>query len=311
MSSQSWNSGSPVEDDDSAAVVVVAPPPLEVVPSPVVVDSCVVLTVVGSVGPRGPDFDINDRSAVCRDHGPRHRDPGLKRHHDVSHTVAAEFDLERAVAPIVPFGDDLELYECTAPMEVNVHADAKSFPESPAPGRAYFSELPNTLFVDASRGLLRYLLVHEATHQLLYTATELEADRSGDLPDWLNEGFAEYVAASTTQPPEPLLIEAGFPHNDYFTMHGRSDRPLSLSRTLALKNEDFIANSRSLEMYAQSYTLVHWCLHADAGAHREAMFAFLRDTFRGRSSPSRFKKELGLGRDFEEAWQRYALERAQ
>ena len=208
------------------------------------------------------------------------------------------------------FGADFELYECTHPMEVEIHADARSFPENAGGGRAYFWPEPNTLFVDASGGLERYALAHECTHQLLYTATQLEARRSGALPSWLDEGLAEYVAASTVLPPEPLALVPGFPHRGHFARFANSERPLSLARVLALQAPDFTGNSRRLEMYAQAYALVHWCLHADGGDHRAALFAWMREAFAGKSSPSTFKKDLGLERDFEELWLAYARDQA-
>lgn len=236
----------------------------------------------------------------------------LKTNLPLNEAVQVALDLERLyLAFYAAFGDDLALFECTAPMSVSIHADSKSFPESLGGGRAYFSQLPNVLFVDASLGLLRYELAHELTHQLLYTATELESKRSGALPAWLDEGFAEYVAASTVAAPEPIALELGFPNRQHFGSHGSASKPLSLSRTLGLQTPDFTAHTRASEMYAQSYTLVHWCLHADGGAHREDFFAYLRGAFEGRSSPTRFKKDMQLPRDFEERWQAYSASEAQ
>lgn len=236
----------------------------------------------------------------------------LRTNVELEEAVSTAIDMERFYLALYDlFATELGLYECTEVMYAQVHADQKSYPEPSSGAWAYFSQGPNVLFLNASQGLQRDMLVHECTHQIFHNVTELDRSFSGDMPAWLDEGLAEYIAASTFRPPQPLAFDPGFPNLNHFARHGTAKKPLSLSRVLALQTGDFVGNSRAFEMYAQSYTLVHWGLHADDGAHREAFFQCMRDTFQGRSSPSQIKKSLDLGKDFEETWQEYARVKAE
>jgi hypothetical protein len=204
------------------------------------------------------------------------------------------------------FAADLRLFEILEPMRVHVHADEGSYPESGREAGRYDPD-DDTLRIDASAGLDPGILAHEATHQLLHDTAVRERSYSGEIPGWLDEGLADYIAGCVVGPRGRLVVEPGRAHELRFRAHASAEKELSLSRVLNLTTEDFWASSRQDLKYAQACTLVHFCLHGEDGRHRAAFLDFLRDAYRGQASSTDFKKRLGARdeREFEAAWRRH------
>ena len=75
---------------------------------------------------------------------------------------------------------------------------------------------------------------------------------------------------------------------------------------LAFTESDFFTSSKADLKYAESYTLVQFCMHGDGGRHRERFVAFMRRTYLGQSSATQFKDAMGAGgRELEDAWLAY------
>ncbi len=220
--------------------------------------------------------------------------------------VELAFDLENLYASFFDLlARELRLFEQTEPMQVHVHADAASYPESGGEA-GYYAPDEGILRIDASSGLRQRLWVHEATHQLLDFTAVRERAYSGAIPGWLGEGLAEYIGWSARGVPGSLVLEPGWLAKERFTVHAEADRPYDLSRVLGFNEGDFRASSKRDLKYAQAYTLVHFCLHGDEGAHRDGFLEYLRGVYRGQGSSTDFKKALGVrGGDFEEAWTAY------
>src|SRR6185503_7432507 len=80
------------------------------------------------------------------------------------------------------FASELRLFDVVEPMPAEVHADAKSYPEIAGKRRAYFDDAAFTLQVDASGGLQRSDVFHEATHELLFFTSERTKASVGKIP---------------------------------------------------------------------------------------------------------------------------------
>lgn len=231
----------------------------------------------------------------------------LRTNLPLEQAVEIAIDLERFYEEFYSLWQEaLGLYECTERMQVHAHADSKSFPEGRGGSASYFDPGPNTLFLNASVQYRREVLSHEGSHQLFYNATRLDPAFSADFPAWLDEGIAEYLAAATVQPPAPFALVPGTTNLDHYASFINADRPLSLSRVLSLQLNDFHNNTKTYLMYAQSFALVHYCLHGEGGTLREPFLAYVRACIDGRSSPTAFKKVLEVDRYFEERWLEFA-----
>jgi hypothetical protein len=218
----------------------------------------------------------------------------------------ALLDLERLYRAFYELlGAELRLYEVCRPMSVNLHADRASYPETAGEAGRYDPGTDRVL-VDASRGLLFTTLAHEATHQLLQDTVFRERSGEGEIPPWLNEGLAEYVAASVAHAPN-LVFEPGRLEPRHFRAHAQSKDPFDVTRVLSFSTGDFDASSQRELKYAQAYTLVHFLLHGAEGRHRAGFLDFLRAVYAGKGSPTDLKRCLRLEwRELERAWHAYA-----
>lgn len=215
---------------------------------------------------------------------------------DAGTTLELVLDLERLYLAVYQlFGEELGLYEVCKPMNVALHASSASYPEAGAEG-GYYEIQTDTIHVNASSGLEWHLLAHEATHQVLQNALLGDEARTEELPAWLNEGLAEYVAAGTSHPGRTLVFRPGELRRDYFELHARTaarDR-LDPGRVLTLGPGDYRASTDRDLKYAQSYTLVHFLLHGEEQRYRPGLVDFLRAQGRGRKSSTELKKRLGI-----------------
>jgi PAS domain-containing protein len=202
-------------------------------------------------------------------------------------------------------GRELELYEVVEPMKAQVHAESGSYPEVSS-RTGYFSAGDNTLYVLEQGGATAGVIAHEATHQMLYnTAVKTKGGR-GAIPQWFNEGFAEYMAASRSGAEGRASYSLGARHERHFAVHRDAKKPYDFSRVLTFEAEDFSASSKADLKYAQAYTLVHFCLHGQGELHRRGFFEFLRGAYLGRSSMTDFKDALAIKeREFEPTWHEY------
>jgi hypothetical protein len=262
----------------------------------------------------GRSVPLERRIELARDWGSAWKLTSL--HYELTTNLPLEralelgLDLERFYHAFFElFGAELGLYEVCAPMKIHVHADRASYPEAAGENGRYEPAI-DTVVVDASRGLQLATLVHEATHQLLFVTAFKERGGHGEIPPWLNEGLAEYVACSVIGAP-PLVLEPGTPALHHFQAHAGSKSAHDLTRVLAFSTTDYQASDDPGLKYAQSYTLVHFLLHGEERSRRAGFFDYLRLVYAGRGSSSDLKKCLDADwKKLERAWSAYAAAQA-
>jgi len=217
-------------------------------------------------------------------------------------TLDLALELERLYAAFFALlGPELALREVCTPMRFHVHADRASYPESGGEVGRYDPDT-DTVVVDASTGLEPLTWTHEATHQLLSVTAFRERGAQGEIPPWVNEGLAEYVATGIVGGP-PLAFQAGLSCTRHFLLQQQSADAHDLKRVLAFSSTDFQAGGDRLLKYAQSYTLVHFLLHGEEGRHRAGFFAWLRLVYAGRGSTTELGKCLDVEwKPLERAW---------
>jgi len=228
----------------------------------------------------------------------------------LSEAVTAVLDMEGAYESFYQLlGRPLRFHELVDPLQAQVHADAKSFPEMLGDARSYYDHQGHVLLVNATGGFERGVVVHEATHQLLDACMQNTRSGRGDVPGWLNEGLAEYVRASTGGPPaRGLPVEGQF---DLARFREFAQSTFDLGRVLNLAADDFGSGAANSLRYSQSYTLVCWGLHGEGGQLRERFYGYLREACKGHSSSTAFKDELKLDeRAIEKSWAAFVQAKA-
>jgi hypothetical protein len=221
-------------------------------------------------------------------------------------SVACAIELELVYRAFFAwFAEHLPLYEPHEPMKAHIYASSSEFPEVSS-RRAYFEPSGNVLHVNAEGGLDLGALAHEATHQLLFNTSSNTRAALGAIPAWLDEGLADYMASCREGPAARAYYSLGKLNEQHFATHRKAEKPYGLSRVLTMNHGDFVASTNAALKYAQSYTLVHFCLHGQGDEQRERFYDFFRRAYAGKSSMTDFKDAIGVKeRDFEAAWGEY------
>jgi len=203
------------------------------------------------------------------------------------------------------FQQELRLYEVVEPMRAELHAQQKNYPGGSGRLGFYVPE-SNTLFANLSAGFAPDVLIHECTHALLHNTAELTPRALGVLPAWVDEGLSDYMSFARQGPLGAPQYAKATRGRWYFQLHAESPDPHSLARVLALNTADFAVSTHVGLSYAQSYTLVHYCLHGEEQALRPKFFEFLRRCYAGKASATDFKSALEVkAAPFEAAWTAY------
>jgi hypothetical protein len=204
------------------------------------------------------------------------------------------------------FRPELDLYEVVEPIAVHVHADNKSYPGGSG-RKGFFDPAANTVYADVSEGYALLILIHEATHALLNATAVRTKEALGNIPSWVDEGLADYMSFSRQGAfAHPSYTKAAS-GKGYFAMHADAPKPLTLARVLALTTPDYTLSPIIGLAYAQSFSLVHFCLHGGNSAYRAKFFEFMRRCYRGKSSSTDFKSALGITvKPFEAEWLQWA-----
>lgn len=257
----------------------------------------------------GAELTIAQRSERARDWPAAWRFTSL--HYEVTSTLPlvatldAQLDLERFYRAFQDWlGAELGLSEVLTPMKVELHGSRASYPAGLAPSGHYEPER-DTVYVPAPDGLDLRTLLHEATHQLLFVTAFRARGSTGEIPPWLNEGLAEYLAHSLVGT-APLVLERGLPCAAHFRALAEKGGANELEALLASRPEDFLAASGPGELYARAYTLVHFLLEGDGAAHRAGFLAYLGRVYAGAGAGRDLWKCLDLTpRALESAWREY------
>ena len=223
--------------------------------------------------------------------------------------VAIAIDLERFYGAFFELmGAEIEVSEVVVPLDVGVYGDSRSFPESVINRRAYFDPKTAQVVIDASAVEPRTSLIHEATHQLLHATAVNTRAGLGEIPGWVDEGLAEYLSASLRGEGGHARFDLGAIAEHHFTAHRDAKEPYDLPRVLQFASGDFLGSSRMDLKYAQSYTLVHFFLHAEQRRYRGKFFAFLKSAYAGSASTTDFKSVVDVPeKELEAAWKTHVL----
>jgi hypothetical protein len=201
-------------------------------------------------------------------------------------------------------------FHLAEPLAAQIHADRESFPESSG-SRGYYDRDARVLFVNAADGLDRGLMAHEALHQVLAACSVLAPGARGEIAPWLEEGLAEYFRATLKGPPGRMKYEEDSIDTISVRSQAHAQRAYTLNRVLSFATGDFLSTSRQDLKYAQSYTLVHFLMHADGRRWRPKFYDFLRGAWQGQGSSTDFEKALGAKSEaIEKAWVSWVAQRA-
>jgi hypothetical protein len=156
-----------------------------------------------------------------------------------------------------------------------------------------------------SRESIWHVIQHEGFHQV---AHRVIARPGKQLPLWVNEGLAEYFGEAlwTGTRLLPGVIDAGRVYSKVPVRGGRcgriqrrydeqSFRPIE--QLLTLTPEAWREGQLSTIDYDQVYALVHYLIHGEQGAHREAFAAYINEVAKGRPNLPTFKKHFGRDLD--------------
>jgi hypothetical protein len=175
-------------------------------------------------------------------------------------------------------------------MLVQLHGDKGSYPEPDGTRRGYYDASSFTLIIDASSGLDRGMLAHEATHQIIYVTTQRTRGAKGEVPAWLDEGLGEYFKAALNGQAGHASFTFGTPATEHLQTMKQADKLLDLNRVLTFVTTDFqVSNDGGLK-YAESWALLQFGLHGADGSHRKAMLDFIKRAYESKSSMRDFKK---------------------
>src|SRR5262245_50907168 len=97
------------------------------------------------------------------------------------------------------FGLELGPYELVEPIDVRLYRDRPQMPNLANTVGAYFAAGEPALYTCVEDGR-PYGLMHEATHALLHWFFVRAAKSRGELPAWLDEGWAEYMDGRVAVP---------------------------------------------------------------------------------------------------------------
>jgi hypothetical protein len=227
-------------------------------------------------------------------------------------TTGALLDLERFYHAFAREFPELELKEPWEKLVVHMYASSASFPEIGLERTATFDPESRTVHVLYTSPNARWSLLHEATHQILFSQAQRTPKARGEVPNWVEEGLAEYVAAAAQSELGDTFFHFGEPAPHHFREQASAKDPHGLERVLDFSYGDFVVSTDSSLKYAQAYSLVEYCLHGADGAYRAPFLGFVRQAFEGHSRKKDFLKALGIGklRDFEKAWVAYVAEQA-
>ncbi len=231
----------------------------------------------------------------------------LRTNFKLEDAVNAALDLERFFLFFHKIlGSALDLRIAQSPLDVHLYGDSNSYIE-PGDGRlGWYDSDSQTVKVDGSQRRPRVTLLHEAVHQLLEVGPNGVIDSGSHAPAWVDEGLAVYLSLSAVGDPGRAQFEAGRHSTTHLYAHASAEDPESLDNILALSHSDFWTPKRADLRYAQSYSLVHFCLHGENGRYRSDFLDYVRMTRLGRSSSSSFKKRVaGDPDEFERAWTQY------
>lgn len=157
-----------------------------------------------------------------------------------------------------------------------------------------------------NRARMYQVLQHEGFHQFAYMSIGRQ------LPTWANEGLAEYFG-------DAMLIDGRFEMGqvskrrvDKVKKALEAGSAFGFEELLNMTGDEWIGrvnrgDARTGLMYDQSWSIVHFLVHANNGRFERPFMAYLQQISKGRSSRDAFIAAFGSDdyEPFEAAWKKY------
>ncbi len=150
-------------------------------------------------------------------------------------------------------------------------------------------------------------LYHEGFHQFMYSVVSPEA------PTWANEGIAEYFSNATWNGQDFTLGEVPVAPLYVIQKAVRDGTYIPFRRLLYMSHEQWLQTSvadRSQAdlLYSESWSIVHFLIHADGGSHAPMLNRLLKEIAQGQLTRSAMEDVFGTEfRQIESAWARYVM----
>ncbi|QIL21312.1 DUF1570 domain-containing protein [Thermomonas sp. HDW16] len=179
-------------------------------------------------------------------------------------------------------------------------AEFKANNRSAAWAEAYYRE-PRSYAYPGNGDNPHHWMLHEATHQLLRQASGFKLRR------WVNEGIASYFGAGTLRDGmlDPMVADAAaYPIWWLASLELSGDMQADIDRGVVIPIEQIVEDtgppiSQDVNGYYLHYwSLTHYLLDGDAGKHRDAFLALVRQG----GGPVEFRRLLGPYAQIQRGW---------
>lgn len=190
------------------------------------------------------------------------------------------------------FGEGLGLLELVEPVDVRLYRTRAQMPNLSNNVGAYFAASAPALFTCMEDGR-PFALVHESTHALLHYFFVRAAKSRGELPGWLDEGWAEYMEGriQTRVPGKATVLPRSIrsTHTGLLADSRKDDR-YDVHRLLNFKSSDFGASSRQDMKYAQAWALFRYLFEHKDPATKKLFLEYLQAAAIGQGQASTFRR---------------------
>ena len=145
---------------------------------------------------------------------------------------------------------------------------------------------------------------HEAFHQFAYSRFQ------HGIPQWLNEGIAEYFEASTYINGAIIPGQVYKGSVDLLKQDIRSNHCIPFLELLKMSNREWnqrLGAGNGALQYRQSWAMVHFLIHGENGRHAGKFNQYLLMIARGKNPEEAFAEAFGTSdmASFESAWAKY------
>jgi len=157
-----------------------------------------------------------------------------------------------------------------------------------------------------SDGRLRHVLQHEGFHQFAWSRF------GGDLPNWVNEGLAEYFGLSVLAGDALIVGQAHQRTLDRLKDAIERNTYLPFDELVGMPNELWmrrVNDGQATLLYEQAWSMVHFLVYGDDGRYTDAFERYLRLINSGLPSGEAFRRAFDTTETqaFEERWKQFML----
>jgi hypothetical protein len=157
-----------------------------------------------------------------------------------------------------------------------------------------------------SDGRLRHVLQHEGFHQFAWSRF------GGDLPNWVNEGLAEFFGLSVLAGDALIVGQAHQRTLDRLKDVVEREAYLSFEDVVGMPNELWMRRVNDGEatlLYEQAWSMVHFLVYGDGGRYTAAFERYLRLINGGLPSAEAFRRAFDTTETqaFEERWKQFII----